>query len=171
MSIIIPDTKTPANAFNFDALQDFFSASDEPRFLVIIANSILELYVNAVIGNSCKNGPIIITDSRTYPYGGKLVLLNEVGLLDDNQFQMLRVFKNLRNDAAHEPIFKLTRKKLEPFKDLKHPGKRMDMQAPASFMFVCYYLVFGFFESHKKAITDYLDGEAFQTRKAKLLQE
>ncbi len=153
----ISKAKTPTDLLNFRIMLELHNAEDMPRFLIVIAHSVLELFVNGLIKAHCKNWKIILDDKRGYTQATKLVILNEVGILDKEQFTVLRAFKKLRNDAAHETIFNLTPAQLKPFLCIMPKDKKLDFEDPKNFMFICYYLVFGIFSKHKDALSKYID--------------
>lgn len=80
---------------------------DNERLLVLVTHGEIELLLNVIIEAKCKRAKKI-KDSRDYPQSVKLVLLNEIGLIDDNLFKVLDWFRRLRNKAAHEPFFTLS---------------------------------------------------------------
>ena len=62
-----------------------------------------------MINKLCKNGKKRITkNNRDFPLSVKLILLNEIGILDDKIFQILDKLRKIRNRAAHEPSFAIT---------------------------------------------------------------
>ncbi len=80
---------------------------DNERLLVIVTHGEIELLLNVIIEAKCKRAKKI-KDSRDYPQSVKLVLLNEIGLINDHSFEILDWFRRLRNKAAHEPFFALS---------------------------------------------------------------
>jgi hypothetical protein len=89
--------------------QEVKKVSDNQRSIVIITHGFIELLINTIIEARCKHGKKKITTSnRDYPHSVKLVLLNELGILDDCLFRILDWFRKVRNKAAHEPFFKLS---------------------------------------------------------------
>jgi len=78
---------------------------DNGRMLVLITHGFLELLVNSVIDARCKNAKRITDDNRSYPHSVKLILLNEIGEIEDRMYQLLDAFRKLRNKAAHESLF------------------------------------------------------------------
>jgi len=97
---------------------------DEPRLLILVAHGFVELMVNALIDNKLKNAKRITSDGRGFPHSTKLLLLHEVGVLDDEQYRVFSWFRKLRNRAAHEPLFELTPQDLKalraPHSDPEH---------------------------------------------------
>lgn len=84
--------------------------SDNQRSLVIITHGFIELLINTIIKARCKHGKKkIIASNRDYPQSVKIVLLNELGILDDHLFSILDRFRTLRNKAAHKPFFELSK--------------------------------------------------------------
>ena len=93
------------------------SVGGNPRILVLTTHGFLELLVNAVIDTKCKNGKKKITsNNRDFPHSTKLLILNELGLLPDGFYRILDWFRRIRNRAAHEPFFELTRTELDLMK-------------------------------------------------------
>ncbi len=80
---------------------------DDERLLVLVTHGEIELLLNVIIEAKCKRAKKI-KDSRDYPQSVKLVLLNEIGLINDHSFKILDWFRRLRNKAAHEPFFTLS---------------------------------------------------------------
>ena len=87
---------------------------DSQRSLVIVTHGFVELLLNSVIDAKCKLGKTKITSStRDYSHSVKLVLLSELGILDDRLYQILDWFRKLRNRAAHEAFFQVTHADLD----------------------------------------------------------
>jgi len=98
---------------NSDVLESFFkeliAVKEHHRSLVIIVHGYIELFLNSIINEKCKNGKARITKhNRDFPLSVKLILLNELGILDDTLFQILDKFRKIRNRAAHDAIFSIT---------------------------------------------------------------
>jgi len=101
------------NANEEDVIFAFFKElnkmSDNQRLLVIVTHGFVELLLNTIIDVKCKHGKKKITSNhRDYPHAVKLVLLNELNLLDDRLYRILDWFNKVQNRAAHEPFFQLT---------------------------------------------------------------
>jgi hypothetical protein len=87
---------------------------DSQRSLVIITHGFVELLLNSVIDAKCKFGRTKITsNSRDYSHSVKLVLLNELGIMDDRLYDILDWFRKLRNRAAHEAFFVVSQSDLD----------------------------------------------------------
>jgi hypothetical protein len=82
---------------------------DEHRMLVITTSGYLEMLVNTVIEVYCKNAKKINENNRDYSFSVKLVLLHEMGKITDANFANANWLRNIRNRAAHDPIFEVTR--------------------------------------------------------------
>ena len=80
---------------------------DDERLLILVTHGFIELLLNVVIDGKCKRAKKI-RKSRDYPHSVKLVLLNEIGLINDRFYQILDWFRRKRNDAAHQPFFELS---------------------------------------------------------------
>ena len=88
---------------------------DHGRSCVIVAHGFLELLVNILVRNKCKNAVRIISSTRDFPHSTKLILLHELGCLSDSDIRMLNWFRKLRNRAAHDPHFRITENDLRSF--------------------------------------------------------
>lgn len=94
------------------------------RLLVLVTHGFIELLVNALVDHYLKNSKKVTNDGRSYPHSTKLLLLNELGIIDDNLYKVFNWFRKLRNRAAHQPIFQVTEadlKNLMP-EEYKKPG-------------------------------------------------
>ncbi len=101
-------SKSEKNGMLSAFFQELAKVRDSQRLLVIVTHGFVELLLNAVIDVKCKHGKKKITsNSHDYSHSAKLVLLNELGLLDDRLYQILDWFRKLRNRAAHETFFQL----------------------------------------------------------------
>lgn len=119
---------------NIDILMDFFRELHEvpnnQRLLVIVTNGYLELLLNSIIDYKCKNGKSKITqNNRDFSYSVKLVILNELKLLDDRLYEILDWFRKVRNRAAHEPIFILKKD------DFFYANKALDRFIPSESLY------------------------------------
>jgi hypothetical protein len=95
--------------FNFALL----NVQNDPRSLVLVTNGFLELLVEAIIREKCKNRKKVLGDNRSWPYGSKLLLLNEMGAISPGVYRDLDWFRSIRNDAAHNPFFEITTETLQ----------------------------------------------------------
>ncbi len=119
---------------------------DNERLLVLVTHGFIELLVNVIIEAKCKRAKKI-KDSRDYPHSVKLVLLNEIGLINNHFYEILDWFRRLRNKAAHEPFFALTDSECSYIdKTLKSfpPGK-----AVGGLHRFCTYIVGAIWNGHK----------------------
>lgn len=125
------DTMSESKSDEDGTLSAFFrelaSVRDNQRLLVIVTHGFVELFLNAVIDAKCKHGKKRITsNSRDYSHSVKLVLLNELSLLDNRLYQILDWFRKLRNRAAHETFFQLMPQ------DIEFAHKSMDRFLPVN---------------------------------------
>jgi hypothetical protein len=111
------------------------------RLSVVVAHGLLELLVNIFIEANCKHGKGISSRSRDYTQSAKLVILHELRFLTDWEFERFDWLRKLRNRAAHDPLFAISRDDLALFKDTEHSD-------PANFHDLCIYLVAGFWNRH-----------------------
>jgi len=110
------------------------------RLLVLVTHGFVELLVNALIDHYLKNNKKVTNDGRSYPHSTKLLLLNELGIIDDNLYKVFNWFRKLRNRAAHQPIFKVNK---DDLKNLRPKYKN-----PSNFYNFCMELVGGFWNQH-----------------------
>jgi len=109
----------------FEFFRELSKVQDNQRLLVIVTHGFIELLINTIIDAHCNHGKKKITsNTKDYNHSVKLVLLNELRLLDDCLYKILDWFRKLRNRAAHEPFFQLKEK------DLDFANKSMDRFIP-----------------------------------------
>ena len=111
------------------------------RLLVLVTHGFIELLVNALVDHHLKNSKKVTSDVRSYPYSTKILLLNELGIIEDSQYKVFDWFRKLRNKAAHQPIFQVTKN------DLKNisPEKYRETE---NFYDFCFELIGGFWNQH-----------------------
>ena len=114
---------------------------DHTRLLVLVTHVFIELLVNALADHYLKNSKKVTSDERSYPHSTKILLLNELGIIEDSQYKVFDWFRKLRNKAAHQPIFYVTKN------DLKNlsPKKYRD---PKNFYYFCFEFMGGFWNQH-----------------------
>ena len=95
-----------------DVLRSLLGDIDNERALVLVVHGYLELAVARIIDKHCKNAERITSDTRGYPFSVRIILLHELGLLTDQLFHSLDRFRKIRNQAAHEPYFTVTKDQL-----------------------------------------------------------
>ncbi len=122
-------------------LQELGKHHDNHRQCVIIMHGFLELLVSALVEAKCKNGKRIVQDSRTYPHSSKLILLHELGLLSDPDYDDLDWLRKIRNKAAHEALFTLKSSDLKPFKGTQ-------FESPDHFDALCFDIFVGLWNKH-----------------------
>ncbi len=111
------------------------------RLNVIAAHGLLELLVNAFVEANCKHGKDISRHRRDYSHSAKLVILHELGLLADWEFQQFDWFRKLRNRAAHDPLFAIHKDDLSLFQETEY-------STADAFHALCFDLVAGFWNRH-----------------------
>ena len=94
------------------------------RDLVIVTHGFIELMVNVLIDQHCKNAKAINKDAKSFSLSAKLLLLNEMGLINSKTFKTLDWFRKLRDKAARKPIFKITKNELPWLPKRYHDPKR-----------------------------------------------
>lgn len=121
--------------------RELYIVRDHTRLLVLVAHGFIELLVNALIDHHLKNSKKVTSDSRSYPHSTKLLILNELGVLDDEQFIVFDWFRKLRNRAAHQPIFSVTDSDLSKITSDEY-------RDPQNFYSLCVALIGGFWNQH-----------------------
>ena len=133
------------NPYKDEPVMRFFRELDkvkaDQRSLVLVTNGFLELLVESLIREKCKNQKKILDDNRSYPYSAKLLLLNEVGVMPDSTYKIFDWFRKLRNRAAHEPFFEVTKE------DLSSVGNEK-LRDPKELHELCTLVFAGFWNAH-----------------------
>jgi uncharacterized protein YutE (UPF0331/DUF86 family) len=111
------------------------------RLLVLVSHGFIELLINALVDHHLKKAKKIKSDNRTYSHSVKLLILNEIGLLTDEQYEVFDWFRKLRNRAAHDPIFYVSEQDLKKISDKNYHD-------PANFYGLCVLLIGGFWNQH-----------------------
>jgi hypothetical protein len=97
-----PKTDSPGFMEIMEELRKF---KGNDRSTVLITCGYIELLAEILISEKCKNRTKIEEDRRSYPFSAKLLLLNEIGAIEDSLYRHLDRFRKLRNQAAHDAIF------------------------------------------------------------------
>jgi hypothetical protein len=137
---------------------------DEPRLLVIVAHAFVELAINTMVEAVCKSGKKISRQSRDFPHSIKLTILNEMGILSDHHFKLLDWFRKLRNDAAHDFDFGVTKERLDIF------GEHF-FHDPADLYVICTAIVFDLFMEHTEIIGQVCMPELFEEQTEAVLMK
>ncbi len=122
--------------------QEISKVREDPRSLTLVSHGLFELLVNALIKSRCKNGKKITKDHRGYPHSTKLIILHEIDAIDDYHFKIYNWFRDIRNDAAHEPLFSIS------MVDFKKIDVKSEL-TPRNYARICENIVFGFWNKHK----------------------
>jgi hypothetical protein len=93
------------------------------------------LLANTLIKKKAKNGKKIVKDTRTYSYSTQILILNELEIISDKEYEVLNWFRKLRNKAAHEALFQITYKDLS---QINLDNKKVDV---SDFTKLCNYLI------------------------------
>lgn len=141
-----------------DVLDSFFkdidSAQGNPRFQIIVAHGVIEVFVNALIDIHCKHGDTL-QESRDYPHSVKLLLLHELERITDDQYDMLTKFRRLRNAASHGGHFELTKKMVAPFDSMNSPARKFKLDDPANITVLCHHVVIIVWNDHIEELFNY----------------
>ena len=123
-------------------IQELALVKNHHRPLVLVTHGFIEMMVEALIKHHVKNPKRILVDSRTYPHSAKLLILNEVGVVDDQTYRVFDWFRRLRNRAAHEPLFKLLPEDFQRLRCSDPPEPLKDFHR------FCIFLLGGFWNVH-----------------------
>ena len=85
---------------------------DDPRALVLVAHGYIELLVSTIVKECCKNGSKIANNDQAFPHSSKLIILHELGLIEETDFRRLDCLRKIRNSFAHEPFFEIGEEQL-----------------------------------------------------------
>ncbi len=112
------------------------------RPLVLVTHGFVEMATEALIKHYLKNPKKVLADSRTYPHSAKLLILNELGIVSDQNYRLLDWLRKLRNRAAHDPLFELREEDFQAVRitDLNDPLK--------DFYQYCVVLLGSFWNAH-----------------------
>lgn len=134
------------NDMHLKVYRELFLVQGHSRLLVLVAHGFIELMVNTLCDHYLKNGKKITSDSRSYLHSSKLIILNEVGVIDDHQYKIYDWFRRLRNKAAHQPIFDIEKKDLCHLRNEKYHD-------PENFFSLCIILISSLWNDHTKVLT------------------
>lgn len=82
---------------------ELWNVRDNDRLLVIVSHGFIELLVNTLVDAKCKTPKKVPRN-----HAARLVVLHEMGVIGDFRFKSLDWFRDLRNEAAHKPLFEVT---------------------------------------------------------------
>lgn len=122
-------------------MKELSIVSKHTRLLVLVSHGFIELLINALVDHYIKNRKIVTSDSRSYPHATKLLLLNELNIISDDQYKILDWFRKLRNKAAHVPIFDVTKQDLSMMPQEKY-------REPSNFYELCIILIGSLWNEH-----------------------
>jgi hypothetical protein len=143
----MPKSHIPRNV-PADFEKEVKSLSNNPRAQIVVTCGFLELLVNTIIAEKCRHGKKIASSHRDFPLSVKLVLLNELGLIDDEWFERLDWIRDIRNKAAHRAVFEITTDHWKTLDGLGVIPKNWSTQHPQFVGSICTNLVFGFWLLH-----------------------
>jgi len=95
-----------------DVFFEFVQHHSNPRAALMVAHGFMELLVSALVDANCAHAKRINSDKRNFTHSAKLVLLNELGTINHDWYKRLDYLRKIRNRAAHEPLFEVTKEHL-----------------------------------------------------------
>ena len=75
----------------------------DDRLAVIIVCAAAEVILDFLLETLCKHGSTLSKMKRHLPFIGKIIVPSEMKVIDDELFKNLKVLKELRDLAAHNP--------------------------------------------------------------------
>ena len=120
---------------------ELYKVKDNPRLVALLGHGFLELLINTLIDAQCKNAKKIVSNQRDYPHSAKLLILNELGIISDDLYRNFDWFRKIRNKAAHEPFFEITKNDMSALQNKKYHN-------PDMFYEFCNLLISGFWNDH-----------------------
>lgn len=121
------------------------------RFRVIATGATLELLITTLIKHYCKEHAGEFTK---FTFGHKLLILHKMRILSDARYRLLYLFKKLRNDAAHEHKFEITKETLSKF-----PITIKTDREHYIVFHICMKMVIELWNEHSKVLTTYFNEE------------
>ncbi len=86
-------------------MKELQDVRDNPRAIILVTHGFLEMMVDILVKEKCRKQSKILSSSQTFSHAVKLIILNEIGAIDDESYIIYNKFRNLRNKVAHEPLF------------------------------------------------------------------
>ena len=85
------------------------------RFRVIVAGATLELFLSTLVEHHAQKLGGNVKKLKNSAFAKKISRLHKAGILSDNRAKLLNDFRDLRNHAAHEAKFEITKKTIAKF--------------------------------------------------------
>jgi hypothetical protein len=136
------------------AMRELERIKDESRLVVIITQGLVELVVNTLVDQKCK-------DAKQIKSEGRLILLHELNVLSDHDYRLLTWLRFLRHDAAHLPFFNPKADRFEMFADEDH-------RDPGALSALCRLLLFDLIVKHQDTIIPILFASASKANTVKI---
>lgn len=118
------DMKNPDD-YLFKIFKELKSIKGNDRHYILVLNGFLEILVNVLIEDKLKEPKSIIRNN----YATRLLFIYTTGLINNELYLALNVLKDIRNQAAHDPLFRV---KTSDFKKLSE-----EYNDPTRFEFTC----------------------------------
>ena len=77
------------------------------RSMLIVTHSFIEVLINKLVEQKFKHGKEI-SDDRNFSHYMKLILLHEIGIFTDKEYDCLNRIRKCRNSAVHNPNYIFT---------------------------------------------------------------
>jgi len=89
------------------SIGDLTDVKNNNRHLVIAANAVIELLVTTLVKHHCQNAKSILENRMAYSHAVKLLILNELKVINKKMYGTLKELNRVRNDAAHTAFYRI----------------------------------------------------------------
>ena len=149
------------NDTSIKIFRELWIVREQNRMLLLVTHGFIEMAVTELLKQNSKNTKKILSDSRSFPHSTKLLLLNEIGVLEDSEYAVFDLLRKLRNKAAHEPLFSLRDSDFDRIK------WNVDKNPLEDFHNFCIHIVAGILVAHKDALEPIFTPSSFSNASAK----
>jgi len=127
------------------------------RFRVIVAGATLELFLTFLVRHHHKKLGGNVKKLVKCSFATKIRILQKAGILSDNRATLLNHFRNLRNDAAHEAKFEITRATIAKFPVTLVKSENLPEHVIVSH--ICMKMAFELWNEHSEVLARYFSPE------------
>ncbi|MDX6766032.1 MAG: hypothetical protein SFU85_04500 [Candidatus Methylacidiphilales bacterium] len=143
-------------------IDELAALPQHPRVQIIVTHCYLELLVHQLALQRCKNSKRIAEGAREFTQSIKVTMLNEAGIISDEDAKFLHWFRRKRNDAAHEVDFKITKEDLSEFRGYTASDRKTRLDDPKHLSLLCAETVMGFWNHHVQVFAPLFEKRLFE---------
>ena len=99
-------------------VKEFKDSKHSHRAFITAASCYVEWMINYIVNKACKTGKQIVK-KQYVPLSSKVVLLYELGVVDTKLYEDIKKLINLRNKAAHNVRFQISKNEFQNFTSFK----------------------------------------------------